>query len=321
MATRKSDKNKSSARKNDDAVDVKVEDLMPQRAKVSFTCRLLILASAIGIGLLVYDKVEPGQIPFFKNEQKACANPIHDIADNVNESLAAFAAQLNSAISTKKEAPKINLDEIVGNINNSKNEILDSITVYLEKFKDIEVSNGEQQVDKINKVIVETKQAAEDASKNNILIELAYDKISSVINKKEVTVKDKSQFRSQLSKLKSEILKPVKVAAVEKEKTEEKIGISSQIKNALGSFVKLRKVDDKKVMLEQLFIEAEDALKQSDYATLNTLLIDIADISENKKADALALKAIDLQGSTSLNIKSDLQEILDLIEKLRTNTN
>lgn len=305
------------AKKKEEVIDVKVEELMPPRIKLTLFCRILVLGSFIGTSLLVYDKIEPGKIPFFAEpEKELCENPVHNVADQINEILSSFSSQLQKDLPLKNEVPELNFAEVVGSINDSKNEILESVSGYLKGIKSINLQASDKSEKKLEEAITEAKQDAAKDSKQEIVIDLVFNKVNTLLDKETVFNEIKTSFVKDLQKVKSKILsndKAVEGANLEESESE----ISSKIKSAIGQFVKVRKVDEKRVMLEQLFFEVDESLDANDFGAVASVLNEIKSITKEEDIEPVVKSAEDLESLKDKNITENLKEILLLIEKLK----
>lgn len=314
MTTKKSAAKKNS--KKDEAIEVKVEELIPDRAKVSLTCRFLILTSFVGIALLVYDKIEPGSIPFFKDKKETCENPIHDIADNINDMMVEFSGRINNAASVGRDVASVDLQPIVNSIRESKMEILNSVSEYINEAKlaTIQESKGD-----IEEKITNAKQDAEAEGKQKIVIDLVKSRISRILEKKYDLKSQKEELAGLLGKAKERIFSSQSnsKSTSGNEEQKESNEISRTIKDALGKFVKVKKVDDEFVMLAQLFLEAEELLEAEEFEALSQVLNEIKSISQDDAIDELIQKSRSLRSYEEKAIEENLKEVLSLIEKLR----
>lgn len=332
--------------------NVQLEELFPPRAKIGLITRLMILFSCIGVALLVYDKVEPGKIVFFKQETQKCETPIDEIKASVDQVLIGFSENIkvisdsiaNNAGSSANDGS--DFTKIFDSINNSKNEILNSVIGRIENITRSDIVPNKMNLDKEN----DNKQlgngddkAAESSEsnsasvaniveiekqnvKNDIVINLVLEKISYLLEKSDSFEGELKSFQDDFLKFKQEVSN----ASQAKDSSENKAGdvnagelnaaseITSKIKNALGKFVKVKKVDDKYVMLEQLIIEAEDALEDSDFSGFIAVMEDVKAIYDDKASiDDLIRKSGVLQDFEINNIKDSLREVLSMLEKVQ----
>jgi len=170
-----------------------------QNVKLGFFTRLMVIGSFVGIGLLIFDKVEPGKISFFKQQEpvkeEQTTNPVDLIAAQMQKAIGDAASHLNSNLEPAFSDLESRLNPIVEQINNSKDEILQAVVTKLDSIKslNLEVSNA---------VTSDANPIVPATPKVNIFTNLALEKLNSIISVKKQIENQQSKFVSGYNNLK-----------------------------------------------------------------------------------------------------------------------
>jgi len=301
----------------EDSIVVNDTFKLDQTLKLGFFNKLILALTFAGVALLVYDRVEPGKVPFFKNTSDSSQlislnntkseNNLPSINEQVKDLLVRVEEKLSDESQPIINNLESNLNSLIEQINISKNQMLSEFSNKIDDFKNLDLnltaSGAANQADiNLQKATIEQQldQQAKlqaESLKEDFAINLSVEKLQNIKSVLEDYNNLTDKFSKQFRDLKSE----------------------HQITSALSQFIKVKKIDRTEQKVNELLYEVNSLFERRNFDglknALNELSSELEDEVETNYIQNMEQIIEKLSKNKDKDIQSHISEILFLLQE------